>query len=65
MVDLKRRILTFALAAAFVGAGARGLFSIRHAVLPCVSVQPIFAQGQVSDSPTRPLYEQYGAATSK
>ena len=57
MVDLKRRILTFALAAAFVGAGAQGSFSIRHAVLPGVSAQPVFAQSQVPDSPARPLYE--------
>jgi precorrin-6B methylase 2 len=57
MVDLKRRILASALAAAFVGAGAQDSFSIRHAVLTGVSVQPIFAQSQVPDTPTRPLYE--------
>ena len=57
IVDLKQRILASALTVVFVGAGAQDSFSIRRAVLPGVSVQPVLAQSQVSDSPTRPLYE--------
>jgi ubiquinone/menaquinone biosynthesis C-methylase UbiE len=57
IIDLRRCILASTFVAAFVVAGAHDSFSQHHAVLPLVSVHPLFEQGPVSDSSTRPLYE--------
>jgi ubiquinone/menaquinone biosynthesis C-methylase UbiE len=57
IADLTRSILASTLVATFVVAGTHDPFSQHHAVLPGVSVHPIFAQSQVPDSSTRPLYE--------
>ena len=57
IIDLKRCILASTLFAVFVTADAHDAFSQHHAVLPGVSVHPIFVQSRAPDSTTRPLYE--------
>src|ERR1700691_5919566 len=57
IVDLKRCILAYILASAFVGAGANDSFSEYHAVLPSVSAPAVFRQTLAPASPTASLYE--------
>ena len=57
IVDLKRCILAYILASAFVGAGANDSFSEYHAVLPGVSAPAAFRQTLPPASPTPPIYE--------
>jgi ubiquinone/menaquinone biosynthesis C-methylase UbiE len=57
IVDLKRCFLASTLVAAFVVAARQDSFSQHLSVSSDVSVHPIFAQSQVSDSPKKLLYE--------
>lgn len=57
ILDLKRCILTFALASAFSGAGAHDSFSQNHALLQSLSIPAANPQIHDPDSPAPPRYE--------
>jgi len=57
IVDLKRCVLAYILASAFVGAGAHDSLSQDYAALPSVSAPAVLGQIPAPASPTPPLYE--------